>query len=590
MNNSSFSKVSFTKNAFLIFSAAAVPGLLLAPQTMRAGGAGMLSAIIAAFVACLPAVICLLALKSAATDSDDISSAVSRCAGAGYGEFFKWFMAVAYYPAMTATFAFTAAKYAAAVFGADGNGTMIASLSFLFLIFTFLLRHIAGHGCEKGRIAAAVAILLPPAVLACAGIIYGVTSGAYGSQELFSVSAGDTSSAFCASLLIFAGWPLLLSSGKGKSGKSIAAAVTVVVFAVVCISGYYGSGAADAADELENIFGSVFGRIYAALVFISAFGALSATVGAILSSVDKSSVCSKEGESASALNKSETDLKESDSTVNKFGTDLKKSEIALPSVNLPAANKCSVNETKTEKGSSALLLAMSSVWLLLLLILSSAPMSAVSFDVTVIPYAAIFIFLIPPVLLAALKPHGCGAAGIAIRTSALVLSLVVLGSSVYTNGYMAYTRGQDNKKEEILSNVTVTSDGDEFFYTANSGADTMISYMEKSLSLLMPESAALIRITVNGEQFQSSDRAFLINVNESGDFTYISKSGGEIRISGAGTEGEITVTAYNLISSPYFSMPLLTCTVFMAALAAGALAISRICGLMRRKEEQNGTN
>lgn len=227
-----------------------------------------------------------------------------------YADFFSWFLTFIYYPAMTSVLVWVTARYTGVLFGWELNSANVMTLSVLYLVVSLIINALSPKIAEKVQISTTVIKLIPLALMAIVGLIYGlvntevmyevassgeiVNTGKDKMQILvnnFSVKgSSDISSllaAVVASVFAYEGWIAATSiNGELKNAKRnlpIALIVGTLIIMAIYILYYIGVLGGASSDVLINggtqyaflqIFGNYFGTILNVFIVVSCFGTL----------------------------------------------------------------------------------------------------------------------------------------------------------------------------------------------------------------------------------------------------------------------------------------------------------------------------
>ncbi len=213
--------------------------------------------------------------------------------GPRYGYYTGWFLAVIYYPTLTAVLAWASARYLCVLIGWDSSGGRAVLLSLLFLFLAFAVNILAPVLAGRLQTGTTVVKLVPLILLAAAGTAAGLRSGVL--RENFIRPPADASSAGFLPAVVsvafaYEGWIIAASinaelhNARRNLPLALTAGSLLIVAVYVCY--YIGltstvptpelmvSGEAAARSAFEQLFGSGAGRAVFALVVVSCLGAL----------------------------------------------------------------------------------------------------------------------------------------------------------------------------------------------------------------------------------------------------------------------------------------------------------------------------
>jgi len=213
--------------------------------------------------------------------------------GPRYGYYTGWFLAVIYYPTLTAVLAWASARYLCVLIGWDSSGGRAMLLSLLFLFLAFAVNILAPVLAGRLQTGTTAVKLVPLVLLAAAGTAAGLRSGVL--QENFIRPPADASSAGFLPAVVsvafaYEGWIIAASinaelhNARRNLPLALTAGSLLIVAVYVC---YYigltstvpttelmASGEAAARGAFEQLFGPGAGRAVFALVVVSCLGAL----------------------------------------------------------------------------------------------------------------------------------------------------------------------------------------------------------------------------------------------------------------------------------------------------------------------------
>lgn len=231
--------------------------------------------------------------------------------GKKYADFFSWFLTFIYYPAMTSVLVWVSARYTGVLFGWELNSANVMTLSIIYLLVSFVINALAPKISEKVQISTTIIKLIPLALMAVIGVIYGLinTEVTYEVVEgTNQIVAGGTSkmqilienfkeigkndfsallAAVVASVFAYEGWIVATSiNGELKNAKRnlpLSLIIGTLIIMAVYIFYYIGVLGGATSDVLINggtqyaflqIFGNYFGTILNVFIVISCFGTL----------------------------------------------------------------------------------------------------------------------------------------------------------------------------------------------------------------------------------------------------------------------------------------------------------------------------
>jgi len=225
--------------------------------------------------------------------------------GKQYGFYIGWFAATIYYPAMTSVLCWVTARYTLEfivsvnpdfplIIPADQMGCLIGpeclALSLLIMAFSYAVNSLSPKLAGKFQTSTTVIKLIPLALMAVVGIIYGLANGMLVENFQTPANVEGTSSnplfaAVCSTAFAYEGWIIATSINAEikDSKKNLPKALIIggVIIAAAYLLYYIGvAGGATNQTLIEqgtavaftNIFGGFFGNILKLFIAISCFG------------------------------------------------------------------------------------------------------------------------------------------------------------------------------------------------------------------------------------------------------------------------------------------------------------------------------
>lgn len=214
--------------------------------------------------------------------------------GSKYGYFVGWFMALIYYPTLTAVLAWVSARYTSVLFGFDITGGECMTIAAFFLIASFALNSLSPIISGKFQVSTTVIKLVPLFLMAIIGTIVGLKSGMTSYNFTTVVNEVNTSNALLtavvATAFAYEGWIIATSINaelkNSKKNLPIALVCGTFIIMAVYILYYIGlagavtnevmmaGGEAGAKLAFETIFSSIGGTLIFVFVIISCLGTL----------------------------------------------------------------------------------------------------------------------------------------------------------------------------------------------------------------------------------------------------------------------------------------------------------------------------
>ena len=225
--------------------------------------------------------------------------------GPKYGYIMGWFVATIYFPAMTSVLSWVTARYILEfivsvnpafplTIPAAQGGCMIGPecmvLSLFVMCFAYAVNALSPKLAGKFQTSTTVIKLIPLALMAIVGIVYGLMSGMLEQNfqttaQVDTVSSSPLFAAVCATAFAYEGWIIATSINAEikDSKKNLPKALIFggIIIAAVYIFYYVGVAGGATNQELidkgattafTNIFGGVLGNVLKLFIAISCFG------------------------------------------------------------------------------------------------------------------------------------------------------------------------------------------------------------------------------------------------------------------------------------------------------------------------------
>ncbi|MBQ9945636.1 MAG: APC family permease [Clostridia bacterium] len=284
-----------------------------AQDILKVTEGNMLQGIIAWLVGGIVMLFCVLAFSVMAQKYEKVNGIVDYAEmtmGKKYAYFIGWFLTFLYYPTMTSVLSWVCARYTltflcsanpdiALHIGADAGGTVFGpecmTLACFYLVLSFAINALSPKIAGKVQVSTTVIKLIPLALMAVVGTIYGFTHPAEGSDMsviVFNFSHEVKSwdllfPAVVATAFAYEGWIVATSINaelkNSKRNLPIALVVGALIIIAVYVFYFIGVSGGASAETLitngatvafSNVFGSVFGNILNLFVAISCLGTL----------------------------------------------------------------------------------------------------------------------------------------------------------------------------------------------------------------------------------------------------------------------------------------------------------------------------
>lgn len=284
-------------------------GVFFKAQTiLEKTGGDMPLGILAWIIGGIIMMVCLLTFSFMGQKYERVNGIVDYAeatVGKRYGYFMGWFVATIYYPAMTSVLGWVTARYTLEfivsvnpnfplIIPADQGGYIIGpecmALSLLILCFAFAVNALSPKLAGKFQTSTTVIKLIPLALMAVVGIIYGLANGMLVENfqtvaKVDEVSGNPIFAAICSTAFAYEGWIIATSINAEikNSKKNLPRALIIggIIIAAAYILYYVGVVGGASNQELidngttvafTNIFGGVVGNILKLFIAISCFG------------------------------------------------------------------------------------------------------------------------------------------------------------------------------------------------------------------------------------------------------------------------------------------------------------------------------
>ena len=273
-----------------------------AQDILKMTGGDMPLGVIAWVIGGIIMMVCLLTFSFMGQKYEKVGGVVDYAeatVGKRYGYLMGWFVATIYYPAMTSVLCWVTARYtlefAAAVAPHSGidfspTGLTCMLLSLLIMAFAFAVNVLSPKLAGKFQTSTTVIKLIPLALMAVVGILYGLINGTLTENFQTNATVAATASsplfaAICSTAFAYEGWMIATSINAEikDSKRNLPRALIVggIIIAAVYIFYYIGvAGGATNQQLVEegttiaftNLFGGALGNVLKLFIAISCFG------------------------------------------------------------------------------------------------------------------------------------------------------------------------------------------------------------------------------------------------------------------------------------------------------------------------------
>ncbi len=214
--------------------------------------------------------------------------------GRAYGYHVGWFMALIYYPTLTSVLAWVSARYTCVLLGWDITGGQCMTIAGFYLVASYALNALSPVLAGKFQVTATVIKLIPLALMAVIGTVYGLGNGMIVRNFTTTVTEVDPTvalfTAVVATSFAYEGWIIATSINAElkDSKRNLPIALVAGTFGVMLVYILYYVGLAGAVTNetlmaggqegaklaFETVFSSVGGTLIFVFVIISCLGTL----------------------------------------------------------------------------------------------------------------------------------------------------------------------------------------------------------------------------------------------------------------------------------------------------------------------------
>ena len=265
-----------------------------AEAVLKATGGDMPTGILAWAIVGLIMIVCSYSFAVMATRYERVNGIVDYAEvtmGKKYGYYIGWFMAIIYYPTLTSVLAWVSARFTMVMLGSsDITGGACMTIAGFYLIASYCLNALSPILAGKFQVSATFIKLVPLALMAVAGTIYGLANGTLVNNFTVGLTAdqingaladaGQTANYVANASPLFAsivsvafayeGWIIATSinSELKDSKRNLPKALIIGSLVVVSVYILYYVGLAGGIDKLQLI---VSGQEGAKQAFIAVF-------------------------------------------------------------------------------------------------------------------------------------------------------------------------------------------------------------------------------------------------------------------------------------------------------------------------------
>ncbi len=281
-----------------------------AQEILTKTGGNMPLGILAWIVGGLVMLFCILAFAAMAQKYEKVNGLVDYAEatlGKNYAYLVGWFLFSVYYPTLTMSLAWLSARYTLvfitsvnpdfpllipAVDGGLVRGPECMVLALFFMLSAFAINTLSPKVAGKVQVSATIIKLIPLALMAVGGIIYGIASGGLANNfstlaEVGPLSDSPFLASVCATAFAYEGWIIATSINSELKNSKRNLPIALIAGCIITISVYvlYYIGVAGGATNQElidhgatiaftNLFGGVLGNILNLFIAVSCLGTL----------------------------------------------------------------------------------------------------------------------------------------------------------------------------------------------------------------------------------------------------------------------------------------------------------------------------
>jgi APA family basic amino acid/polyamine antiporter len=268
-----------------------------AEKILTATGGSLPLGILAWVIGGLVMISCACTFAVMATKYERVNGIVDyaeAAMGRTYGYYVGWFMAMIYYPTLTSVLAWVSARYTCVLFGWDITGGQCMTIAGFFLVASYALNALSPVLAGKFQVTATVVKLIPLALMAVVGTIYGFGNGMIMRNFTTVVTEVEPTvalfTAVVATSFAYEGWIIATSINAElrDSKRNLPIALVAGTFGVMLVYILYYVGLAGAVTNetlmaggqegaklaFETVFSNLGGTLIFVFVIISCLGTL----------------------------------------------------------------------------------------------------------------------------------------------------------------------------------------------------------------------------------------------------------------------------------------------------------------------------
>lgn len=269
-----------------------------AEKVLVATGGNLPQGILAWVLGGIIMIVCAYVFATMATMYEKVNGVVDYAEvtlGSNYAYFMGWFLAAIYYPSLTSVLAWVSARYTCVLLGWNIVGSEAMVISGFFLIGSYALNALSPKLAGKFQVSTTIIKLIPLALMAVLGTIFGLSNGVLVSNFTSGVIADVKSTnplftAVVATAFAYEGWIIAttINAELKDSKKNLPRALTFGTMFVALIYILYYTGLAGAVQNsvmmqggeagaklaFSNVFSNIGGTVLFVFVVISCLGTL----------------------------------------------------------------------------------------------------------------------------------------------------------------------------------------------------------------------------------------------------------------------------------------------------------------------------
>lgn len=284
-------ETQLTKKYGLVTAIAMVVGIVIgsgvffkAEKILTATGGNLGLGILAWVIGGIIMVVCAYTFSVMATRYEKVNGIVDyaeAAMGKKYGYFVGWFMALIYYPTLTAVLAWVSARYTSVLFGWDITGGQAMTIAAFYLVSSYTINALSPVLAGKFQVSTTIIKLVPLALMAVVGTVAGLANGMIVQNFTTVVAAVDPATALftavVATAFAYEGWIIATSINAElrDAKRNLPRALVIGTFIVMAAYILYYIGLSGAVTNATLMAG---GQEGARLAFSTLFTGIGGTL------------------------------------------------------------------------------------------------------------------------------------------------------------------------------------------------------------------------------------------------------------------------------------------------------------------------